>query len=121
MNGEHRVEEMRETDALRLGDEPKQVSVAVEAPRPTLLDDFDARLVVAIEQLVGDLARRVLVGEFERLGAEPLDADDRNQAIWQNALNGGVGRSSSSLLMLAPGHALRPSVMIYDCCCITKS
>ena len=32
MHRKHGVEEMRETDAMRLGDEPKMVSVAVEAP-----------------------------------------------------------------------------------------
>ena len=76
---QHRVEEVREADALRLGDQPEQRAVAVEAPRPALLDDLEARLVVAVEQLVRDLAGRVLVGQLERLGAEPLHADDRDQ------------------------------------------
>ena len=49
---EHRVEEVREADAVRLGDEPEQRAVAVEAPRAALLDDLEARLVVAVEQLV---------------------------------------------------------------------
>ena len=55
---QHRVEEVREADALRLGDEAEERAVAVEAPGPALLDDLEARLVVAVEQLVGDPAGR---------------------------------------------------------------
>ena len=87
VDGQHRVEEMREADAMRLGDEPEQVPVAVEAPRPPLRHDLEPRLVVTIEQLVGDLAAGVLVGELERLRAEPLHADDSDQAIRQDALH----------------------------------
>ena len=59
VDGEHRIEQMREADALRLGDEPEQRAVAVEAPRPALLDDLQiAARRVAVEQLVADLARR---------------------------------------------------------------
>jgi hypothetical protein len=45
---------------------------------------------VPIEQLIGDLAAWVFVGEFEGFGAKPLRADDGDEAIWQNALDGGV-------------------------------
>ncbi len=34
---------------------------------------------------------RVLVGEFERCGAEPLHADHRDEAVRQAPLHGGVG------------------------------
>ena len=36
VDGEHRVEQVREADALRLGDEPEERAVAVEAPGPAL-------------------------------------------------------------------------------------
>ena len=91
MDGQHRVEEVRQADALRLGDQPEEGAVAVEAPGPALLDDLEARLVVAVEQLVGDLAGGRLVGQLERLGAEPLHADDRDEAVRQDAADGGVG------------------------------
>ena len=81
---------MREADAMRLGHEPKLVSVAVKAPRATLRSHLNPRFVVPIEQLVGDLAAWVFVGEFEGLGAKPLRADDGDEAIWQDALDGGV-------------------------------
>ena len=80
VDGQHRVEEVRQADAVRLGDQAEQRAVAVEAPGPALLDDLEARLVVAVEQFVGHLAGGRLVGQFQGLGAEPLHADDRDQA-----------------------------------------
>ena len=56
MHGQHRIEEMRQTDAMRLRNQAEQVPVTVEAPRAAVLDDLEARLVVAIEQLVGNAA-----------------------------------------------------------------
>ena len=82
---------MRQADALRLGDEPEEAAVAVEAPRAALFSDLEPRLVVAVEQLVGDLAGRIFVGQFERFRAEPLHADDGDEAIRQDASHGGVG------------------------------
>ena len=91
VHGEHGVEEVRETDALRLGDQAEQGAVAVEAPGPADLDDFQVGLVVAVQKLVGDLAGGRLVGQLERFGAEPLHADDRGEAVGQNAPYRGVG------------------------------
>ena len=52
LNGEHRIEKMRETDALGLGHEPEQSAIPVEAPRPPFLDDLQVGLAVAVDQLV---------------------------------------------------------------------
>ena len=93
-------------------------AVAVEAPGPALLDDFEAGLVVAVEQLVRDLAGGRLVGELEGLGAEPLHADDGDEPVRQDAADGGVGlevfeaahfafaryRRSPTLALLLVGH-----------------
>lgn len=87
---QHRIEQVGEANALGLGDEAEESAIAVEAPGPALLDKVEAGLIVAIEQLVGYLARRRLVGELERLGAEPLDADHGNQGIGQDPTNGGI-------------------------------
>ena len=46
VDGQHRIEQVRQADAMRLGDEAEQRAVAVEAPGPALLHDFEARLVV---------------------------------------------------------------------------
>ena len=77
---------------MRLASETSRKSaVAVEAPRAALLYNLQPRFVVAIEQLVGDLSRWRLVGQLQRLGAEPLDRYDGDQAVRENAADGGVG------------------------------
>ena len=105
VHGEHRVEQMRQADAMRFGHEPEQMAVAVKAPGAALLDHGKARFVVAIQQLVGDPAGRVLVGEFQRLGAKPLDTDDGDEAIREDAAHGGVG-----LEVFERAHAVHPGV-----------
>ena len=42
VDGEQRVEQVGQADPLRLGDQPEQRAVAVEAPRPALLHDLEA-------------------------------------------------------------------------------
>ena len=91
MHGEHGIEEVREADALRLGDQAEQGAVAVEAPGPADLDDLQLGLVVTVQKLVGDLAGGRLVGQLERFGTEPLHADDRGEAVGQNAAYRGIG------------------------------
>ncbi len=66
-------------------------AVAVEAPRPALLDDLQPRLVVPVEQLVGDLAGGGLVGQLKRASTEPLDADDGDGSVREDAADGGSG------------------------------
>ena len=88
---QQRVEQVREADALRLRHQPEQRAVAVEAPRPPLGDDLEPGLVVAVEQFVGDRAGLRLVGQLERFRAEPLHADDRDQAVGMHATDGATG------------------------------
>ena len=88
---EDRVEEVCQADAMRLGDEPKQSAVAVEAPRPTQLHHFYPLLVVTIQQLVGDLALWRLVGQLKGFRTEPCDAHDGNETVGQHAANRGRG------------------------------
>ena len=94
---EHRVEQVGEADALRLGDEAEERAVAVETPGPALLDHVEAGFVVAVEQLVGDLPARGLVGQLQGLRAEPLDADDGDRASWQHASDYVVWLKSSRM------------------------
>ena len=91
MHREHRVEEMRKTYALSLRYQAEECAIAIEAPWPALLDQFQARLIVAIDQLVSDLAGGGLVGQLQCLRAEPLDVDHRHQCIGHNAAYGSVG------------------------------
>ena len=81
VNREYWVEQVSQTDALGFGDQPEQRAIPVEAPGPADLRDLEAGLVVPVEQLVGDFAGRRFVRQLQRLGAEPLHADDRDQSV----------------------------------------
>jgi hypothetical protein len=85
------VEQVRQTDTMRLRNKSEQMPVTVEAPRATVLHYFEARFVMAIEQLVGNAASRPFVGELHSLRAKPLDADYRDDLIRQNASDCGGG------------------------------
>jgi hypothetical protein len=82
---------MGQSDSLCFGDQPKERTVAVEAPRPPTFCQFDPGLVMAVEQLVRDLPRASLVGQLEGFGTEPLRADGRNQRVRQDPSQGRVG------------------------------
>jgi hypothetical protein len=73
---------------MRLGDKLEHRAVTVEAPRPPGLDEAQARLVVAIKDLLGDAARGVAVGQRERIGAVPLHANNRHRDIGNQAAEG---------------------------------
>ena len=77
---------------LALTVKTKQGSVPVEAPGATPFDGLDTGLVVPVQELVGDLARRRFVGELHGGVAEPLDADHRDQAVGEYPLHGCVYR-----------------------------
>ena len=51
---------------------------------------FEPRLVGAVEQLIGHLAVRCLVGQFYGLRTMPLHADNHHEAIGENAAHCGV-------------------------------
>ena len=87
VDGQHRVEKVREADALRLRHQPEQRAVAVEAPRPPRGDDLQPLLGLPVEQLVGHRSRRRLVGQLD-LRAEPLHADHRHHAVGMHAADG---------------------------------
>ena len=77
MHRQHRIEQVRQADPVRLRDQTKLMPVAVEAPRPAFRGDLQTRLIVAVEQLVGELAGRVLVGQLDRtIGHRPQSPDN---------------------------------------------
>jgi hypothetical protein len=53
MYSRHWVEQVRQTDTMRLRNKSEQMPVPVEAPRATVLHYFEARLVMAIESAGG--------------------------------------------------------------------
>lgn len=83
---------MCETYALRLGDQPKQCTITVEAPGAALFHDLDTRLIVPVEQLVRNFPFGCLVGELERRRPVPLDIHHGDQSVRQNAPDRRIGR-----------------------------
>ena len=51
VDGQQRVEQVGEPDALGLGDQAEQRAVAIETPRPACRCDLQGRFAVAVEQL----------------------------------------------------------------------
>jgi hypothetical protein len=56
MNGEHGIEQICQTDALRFGNQAEECSITVEAPGTALLDNLESAFVVSIKDLVRDTA-----------------------------------------------------------------
>jgi hypothetical protein len=75
VHGEYGVEKVGETDAMGLGCKPVGCAIAVEAPRPASLNEFDGRFVLAVEEAVGDFTIAGAIHEGERIGAVPLNTD----------------------------------------------
>ena len=88
MDRQHRVEQMREPDSLRFGDQPEQSAVPVERPCPALLDKLQPGLVFAVEKLGGDHAVELLVGEFYCLRTVPTNVDHLDRLIGVQAADG---------------------------------
>ena len=85
VDGQQRVKQVGEPDSVRFGQQAEQCAVAVEAPRPACLRDFERRLAVAIKQLVAETTGRVLVRDFDGDSAKPFNVEDRSQTLGQNA------------------------------------
>ena len=56
-----------------------------------LLDDVEARFVVAEENLVGHLAGRIAIDERQRVGAVPLHVHDGGGGIGKDAAHARAG------------------------------
>ena len=84
MDGKDRVEEVRQSNTMRLRNEAKKMAITIEAPRAAMLHYLEARFVMAVKQLVGDTAGCPFVRELQSLGAKPLDADYSDCLLWKN-------------------------------------
>ena len=99
---DHGVEQVREADAVGLEYEAEERAAAVEAPGPPLLRDLQARLVVAVEELVLDLPGRRLVRQLQGVVPEPLGLDDRDQRVRDQAADSGARRERLQCCDAAP-------------------
>ena len=84
-DGDVRIEEVGQIDPFRLGGELEGFAVAVEGPGLPFLDDRQARLVLAVDEALGDGSVRGAVGEGQNLGAVPADVDDGDRSIGDEA------------------------------------
>lgn len=92
MHRQERIEQVSESNSVRLSDEPEQSAVTVEAPRPAPFHDVQAFLVAPEEKLGSYAARGLLERDLQGLRSQPLD------------LNHGDGRVENE----APDHGPRP-------------
>jgi len=92
VDGQQGVEEVRQGDAVGLGQEPEHGPVAVKTPRPSLDGNFERRLPVAVKQLVPQGAGRRLVGQFHGDRSDPLHVDHCDEAVGKDAFHGSPAR-----------------------------
>src|SRR5262245_15554790 len=76
---------MRQSDAVRFGDKPKQLAIAVETPWLALLGHLEAPFISAVQHLVADAAGRVLVREFQGAVAVPLNVDNGDHSLGEDS------------------------------------
>src|SRR5260221_12520434 len=74
-------------DAVSLGDQPEQCTVAIETPGEADSGDLNAGLAIAIKDLVAKVASGVSVGEGDGHITVPLHIHHRNEGIWENAFH----------------------------------
>src|SRR5262249_17937484 len=91
VNSEDRIEQMRKPDAVCLGDEPEQLSVAVEAPWLALFCHLKARFISAVQDLVAHTSGRILVRQFQSAVAVPLNIDDRDECLGKDPTHSDIG------------------------------
>jgi hypothetical protein len=91
MDGEYRVEEVREADTVRLGYQTEQGAIAVKTPWSALFSKFKSRFIIAVQKFVGDFAGRRLIGEFKRFRPIPLDVNHRHETVWEETTYDCIG------------------------------
>ena len=101
LGGQVRVEQVRERDALRLGDQLEQRRIGVQRPRATAVGQFQVGLVGAVEDLAVHNTAAVLVCG-KRAGPDPVGVDDSHQPGRGHATD-----PSALLQVLQPHHECR--------------
>jgi hypothetical protein len=62
MHGQDWVKEMGEANAVRLGNQAKETSIAIKAPRSALPNNLEARFILAEEKLIGNFSASGFIG-----------------------------------------------------------
>ena len=87
-----RVEQVGEADPERLGRQPEQIAVGVEAPALARRLDLQASLVVPVEDLLLGLPIRRAIGQRAGLRAVPLELNDFHRLVGNHAADSGTGQ-----------------------------
>ena len=110
MDGQQRVKEVCQADSLGFGNQPEEGAVAIETLRPALGDDFDGRFAVEVEKFVRRPTTGVFVREIDSNVADPLDVDDGDQLVRQDALDRG---SANKFFQSSHTAHLKPAVAAF--------
>jgi len=84
VHGQHRIKQVGQANAVRLGREPKQGAVAVEAPGTARFHHLQTRLIVAIQDFFRHPPVGTAVNQGQCLRAVPFHIDHRHQHFGQN-------------------------------------
>lgn len=107
VNREPGVEEVRQADTPRLGDEAEAVRISIEAERLGCSFDREARLVVSKDKLLGHLACGGPVRERDARRAIPDGCHNRHGSVWAQTDD---NRSRCQILEMAPVSGRRHAV-----------
>ena len=91
VNGEMGVEQVRQPDAQSLRNQSEARAVGVETPR-TSFPDLPNRVVVPIDEPVGNLARGLSGKSIDRVRAEPLRRNNGHVAVRADPAHDGADR-----------------------------
>jgi len=86
VDGEERIKEICQPNALSLRNKPQHSSVSVKAPRATDRGNFEGRLSVTIQELAAETTSRVFIGELNDGGAVPTYINDSDKVVRKYAL-----------------------------------
>ncbi len=92
MNGKDRIEQVRQANAVSFRRQSVLGAIAVEAPWLTYFDDIDPWLIVPKEDLFSDPTFWRPVHHRQSIRTMPLDLDDRNQGVRNQAPDGRFGQ-----------------------------
>jgi hypothetical protein len=91
MHGKDRIEQMSQTNTVRLGHQPEERAIAVETPGAAMLNCFEARFIVSIQDCLIDLTGWRAVDQRERFRSMPLHGDHGYHAIRDDAADDRAG------------------------------
>ena len=67
MNSKNWIKKIRQPNTMGFRYQTEECAVTIEAPWPSVLYNFNAGLIMAVEQFIGNLSISCFVSEFESL------------------------------------------------------